>query len=152
MASSGSSPSPEQAAQLAALAVDHALDGDNVVLDYTSASLCKVEAILGRLRSEGIGAEQAEAPLLELGCYLGEMFVRSANGRWRDTADTPLKGMAAVPLVVELEDGDYCNPLGRVRKCFECGAGLRPFWEAFAPTGAVEDEARRSWWRRHFGP
>ena len=58
-----------------------------------------------------------------------------------------------MPLLVELASGDYCNPLGRVRKYCESGAdeSLVGFWEAFTADRAPAQPARRAWWRRIFG-
>lgn len=134
---------PANAARFASLAVDAALHVGNVALDYSPASLRQTEEFLA-----AHGGEGKDAAVLTFGCYVGEVFVRAGLGSWRATDETPMKGMADVPLLVELEGGDYCNPIGRVRRFLDEGAGqgLAPFWEAFAPrTGPAP------WWRRLFG-
>jgi hypothetical protein len=138
-------PTPENAARFAALAADAALNVGGVALDYSPATLELLERFLAVH-----GDERREAAVLTFGCYLGEVFVRAGLGCWRATDDTPMKGMADVPLLVELNGGDYCNPIGRVRRFLDEGAskGLAPFWEAF---GAGTRPARRPWWRRLFG-
>jgi hypothetical protein len=141
-------PTPADAPGLASLAADSALSVRGLHLDYSPASLANVETLLDRLRAEGAATAETDAALLALGCYLGEMFVRAGRGRWRATGETPMKDMAEAPLLVELDSGDYCNPIGRVRKCFESGGAARlpAFWEAF---GGVRP--RRAWWRRLLG-
>ena len=141
-------PTPENAPRFAALAVEAALNVDNVCLDYSPGSLRSVEAVLDR---EGAGRKDAAALLF--GCYVGEVFVRAGRGRWRATGETPMKDMADVPLLVELASGDYCNPLGRVRKYCESGSGesLVAFWGVFTKERAPAEPPRRTWWRRLFG-
>jgi hypothetical protein len=141
-------PTPENAPRFAALAVEAALDVDNISLDYAPDSLRSVEAVLDR---EGAGRKDAAALLF--GCYVGEVFVRAGRGRWRATDETPMKGMTDVPLLVELGSGDYCNPLSRVRKYCESGAGesLVRFWEVFTSDRARGEPPRRTWWRRLLG-
>ena len=138
-------PTAENAPRFAALAVDAVLNVGNLALDYSRASLGKLEEFLDAHRGEG-----TQAAVLIFGCYLGEVFVRAGLGRWRATDETPMKGMTDVPLLVELAGGDYCNPLGRVRKYIDEGPGdgLVLFWDAF---GAAVQSSRRPWWRRLLG-
>jgi hypothetical protein len=142
-------PTPENATRFAALAVDAALNVDNVCLDYSPGSLRRVEEILDR----HVGDGRVMASVLVFGCYLGEVFVRAGRGRWRSTDETPMKGLAGFPLIVELGNRDYCDPLGRVRRYCESGVGesLVRFWDAFAAGRAADDPRRRTWWRRLLG-
>lgn len=141
-------PTPDNAPRLAAMAVEAAMEVDGIALDYSPDSLPKVEKILRRLHGEGV-----DEALLAFGCYVGEVFVRAGAGRWRATAETPMRELAEVPLLVQLGRGDYCNPLGRVRKCYDGdpAGGLAEFWEAFVPGTAGGKETHRPWWRRWFG-
>ncbi len=138
-------PTPENAPRFAAIAVDAALGVGNVVLDYAPSSLARLEAFL-----DAHGAERKEAVVLPFGCYVGEVLVRAGRGQWRATEETPLRGLEGVPLVLDLGNGDYCNPLGRVRKyCASPDAGsLVRFFDVFSPPPAPP---RRPWWRRLLG-
>lgn len=139
-------PTPENAPRFAALAVEAALTVDDAVLDYSPATLPGLERILQLHRGD-----HRAASVILFGCYLGEVFVRAAKGRWRATDDTPMKGMADVPLLVELLGGDYCNPIGRVRRFIDEGPGdgLMRFWEAFG--GVDSGPPAKPWWRRLLG-
>lgn len=137
-------PTPGNAPRFAAIAVDAALGVGNLVLDYAPSSLATLEAFL-----DAHGSDRKESVVLPFGCYVGEVLVRAGRGQWRATEETPLRGLEGVPLVLDLGNGDYCNPLGRVRKyCESPDAGsLVRFWEAFRLSAAPP----RPWWRRLFG-
>jgi hypothetical protein len=127
-------PTPEAAPQHAALCVSAARNVDGVELDYSVASLAKLDGILENLRREGVTSEEVGETLFAFGCYVGEVFVRHAPGRWRRTEDTPMAGAAGFPMVVEVANGAYCNPLAKVFKRLEQGSehSLPYFYQVFA--------------------
>jgi hypothetical protein len=86
------------------------------VLDYSVASLEAVDRIIEGIRSRGGTIDQYAETLFCFGCYVGEVFVRNAGGRWVvPTADQfKLLGMR---IVIELPPhGQLCNPIAKAFK------------------------------------
>jgi hypothetical protein len=71
--------------------------------------------------------------LFGFGCYVGEVFVRNAGGKWRNSAETPLAELAGLPLLIELGTESFCNPIGKVFKRLENGEvdSLPYFYQVF---------------------
>ena len=67
-----------------------------------------------------------------MGCYVGEVLVRRAGGRWRGTEELGMGLVASSPIAIEMPDGRGCNPVGRVYKRFQKGRedGLASFYQA----------------------
>jgi hypothetical protein len=126
---------PETAPRFAADIVELAQQVSGVHLDYSVASLERVEAILHSFATGGVEIEQIKATLFGFGCYVGEVFVRHAGATWKelppDDKSLPLLGW---PLVVALPDGSISNPIGKVFKRMEYGEGenLPYFYRVFA--------------------
>ncbi|HVJ83533.1 MAG TPA: hypothetical protein VNC50_20880, partial [Planctomycetia bacterium] len=87
------------------------------------ASLRAVDDIIEDLRQEGCTSDQMAETLFGFGCYVGEVFVRNAGGRWRNAAETSMADLAGFPLVVELGKESFCNPIGKVFKRMDNGEG-----------------------------
>jgi hypothetical protein len=116
----GVTPTPENAAEIAEMALPWVLKTYGVQLDYSVFSLQQVDGILDDLRQ----TEKFEAlqPLLfSVGCYVGEVFVRHGGARWRTTEELGMSGVATSPIVVEMPAGRGCNPVGKVYKRFQNG-------------------------------
>ena len=90
---------PDNALDHAQLAVEVAWEEFGVDLDYSPASLESVDVQVESLREEGLTGEGAAEALFVLGCYVGEVFVRSLKGVWAQTAQTPLSRVSPVLLV-----------------------------------------------------
>jgi hypothetical protein len=135
-------PTPEHAAVLADLVVPVAREVSGADLDYSPNSLCHVDRIIETFRRDGVRLEQIAETLFSFGCYVGEVFVRHAGGRWRVASETPLGQFAGGPIVVQTGPADFCNPIDRVFKRFENGAeeDLTYFWSVFGrkPPGERE--------------
>ena len=56
-----------------------------------------------------------------MGCYVGEVLVRHAGGRWRSAQDLGQGAAGSSPIAVEMPDGRGCNPVGRVYRRFQKG-------------------------------
>ncbi|HEV3158112.1 MAG TPA: hypothetical protein VGZ00_12270 [Candidatus Baltobacteraceae bacterium] len=122
------------APQHAALAVEAARHGSKVDLDYSPESLATVDAIIEQMRNDGIPVDKVGESLFSFGCYVGEVLVRNDGAFWRDTELTPLKDkMGLFSLIVELGNGSFCNPIGKVFKRLENGSvdSLPQFYEIF---------------------
>ncbi len=132
-------PSPENAGEIAAMAVPVVEQNYGVVLDYGPASLKRLDVIIDDLRRDQ-RFEALQTLLFSLGCYVGEVLVRHAGGRWRTTEELGLGKVASSPIAVEMPDGRGCNPVGRVYKRFQKGReeSLAGFFQAM--TGSAPDE------------
>ncbi len=114
-------PIPKNAKGYAEIAVSAANNIDNVELDYSPESLEIVDSILGRFHQDQAPVDQIGAVLFAFGCYVGEVLVRQAGGRWRKEKETEMRGVAGFFIVVELPDGKICNPIGKVFKRVQDG-------------------------------
>ena len=113
-------PSPENAAQIAELLLPFVLSNYGYTLDYSPASLGQLDGIVDDLRRDQ-RFEQLQPLLFSMGCYVGEVFVRSEQGRWRTAESMGLPALSSSPVMIELRDGRGCNPVGRVYKRFRKG-------------------------------
>ena len=107
----------------------------DVKLDYSPSSVRKVDKIIGQFRREGPDVEDVAETLFGLGCYVGEVFVRNAGGKWK--ADPP----SPFGLVIRLDKDSFCDPIAKAFKRFENGAGdsLAYFYQCFAEMTHGED-------------
>ena len=134
-------PSAANAAEIAAMAVPFAEQNYGVTLDYGVASLAQLDGIIEDLRRDQ-RFEVLQPVLFSMGCYVGEVLVRHAGGRWRRAEDLGA-GMAALsPIAVEMPDGRGCNPVGRVYRRFQKGRedGIVSFFHSLA--GSLEGSRR----------
>jgi hypothetical protein len=104
------------------------------VLDYSVDSLVVVDRILQSMRAKGVSAEQFAETLFSFGCYVGEVFVRHAGGRW---IQTPEQWLAATGMRVCIElpgQKRLCNPIAKTFKRLENGEAdsLAFFYAAFS--------------------
>ena len=113
--------SPENAADHARIAVTLAREQYDALLDFSPGSLEMVDGWIDSLREEGIDGEGAAETLFVLGCYLGEVMVRSLRGAWVATARSPLRGVSPWPMVVSLPDGSAWDAIGKAYKRLELG-------------------------------
>lgn len=112
---------PESAAEHAELAVRLAREEYETRLDYSPGSLEDVDGLVDGLREEGLSAEEAAETLFVLGCYLGEVLVRSLGGRWVATPRSALRALSPWPMVAVLPDGSSWDAIGKVFKRLELG-------------------------------
>jgi hypothetical protein len=131
-------PSPSTAAEIAAMTVPFVEQNYGLTLDYSPASLEQLDAIVDDLRRDQ-RFEALQTLLFSMGCYVGEVLVRHAGGRWRVTQDPGASKVASSPIAVEMPDGRGCNPVGRVYRRFQKGRddSLPGFFQAMA--GAPPD-------------
>ncbi len=109
-----------------------AKDLSGIDLDFTPESIARIDELIEGFRNEGLSVNKVGATLFSFGCYIGEMLVRHHSGVWRNTEDTPMKGVAGAPLVVEFPNGFICSPIGKAYKRMEHGAedSLAYFYQA----------------------
>jgi hypothetical protein len=115
-------PSPGNAAEIAALVVPFVEQNYGARLDYTAESLRTLDGIIDDLRRDQ-RFEALQTLLFSMGCYVGEVLVRHAGGRWRSTQELEMGPgrIASSPIAVEMPDGRGCNPVGRVYGRFQKG-------------------------------
>ena len=116
----GLTPSVANAPAIAAMAVPFVEQNYGVKLDYGVASLGELDGIIDDLRRDQ-RFEVLRPVLFSIGCYVGEVLVRHAGGRWRPAGELGLGTMASSPIGVEMPDGRGCNPVGRVYRRFQRG-------------------------------
>jgi hypothetical protein len=91
------------------------------VLDYSVESLTVVDRILGDMRGRGVTVDQFAETLFGFGCYVGEVFVRHAAGRWIATPERWLPAIG-MRICVELpEQKRLCSPITKAFKRLENG-------------------------------
>jgi hypothetical protein len=117
-------PTPENAANLAELAVKAAQNVDGIDLDYTPASLESVDQILAKLHAEGLTENQVGETVFSFGCYVGEVLLRQHSGKWAMPRPSLLARLGlggSNMMVVELPDGSTWNPIGKAFKLLANG-------------------------------
>jgi hypothetical protein len=129
--------SAANAADHAALAVRAVQEEFETELDFSPPSLEQLDGHVETLREEGWSAEDAAELLFVLGCYVGEVFVRSLGGLWVPTARSPLAGISPWPMVVMLRDGSAWDTIGKTYLRFEIGDSeyLPAYYAGAAPRG-----------------
>ena len=146
-------PAPEYAAQLAELMVEPARRSSEIDLDFSVNSLKQVDRAIRRMRREGADAGQIATTLFGFGCYVGEVFVRNSGGQWRLTQETHLRGLTKSPMVVEVEEQQFCDPIFKVFNRFAHARedGLPYFYQVHTGTLPEEPEEAEGFWRRIMG-
>jgi hypothetical protein len=141
-------PTPENGPRHAAIAVNAARKVSRVELDYSVQSLKELDRVLDGFHRDRADVEAIAETLFTFGCYVGEVFVRNAQGRWVDVEETPMKNMEQFPIVIELPGGSLCNPIGRVFKRVENGLedSLPYFYEVFGKN-SNSAAPRKPWWK-----
>lgn len=112
---------PESALGLAAVAVQVAARVHRVELDYSPASLGKLDALVHALRASGGSQDSLRKTLLVLGCYFGEVLVRHQGFAW-DTPTATERGLSGSSFGLRAPDGGFWNPIGRLHKLAANGA------------------------------
>jgi uncharacterized protein DUF6278 len=131
-------PSPSNAAEIAGMAVPVVQQNYGVELDYSPVSLKKLDAIVDDLRRDQ-RFESVQTLLFSMGCYVGEVLVRHAGGRWRTAEELGMGNGAISPIAVEMPGGRGCSPVARVYRRFQKGRedSLPAFYQALAGTAGV---------------
>jgi hypothetical protein len=132
-------PLPSNAAEIAGMTVPVVQQNYGVALDYSPASLKELDTVVDDLRRDQ-RFEAVQTLLFSMGCYVGEVLVRHAGGRWRTTEEIGMGKVASSPIAVEMPGGRGCNPIARVYRRFQKGRedSLAAFYRAVtapAPSG-----------------
>ncbi len=131
--------SPENALDHAQLAVEASWEEYEVDLDYSPASLERLDEQIEGLREQGLTGEDVAEALFVFGCYLGEVLIHGLGGRWVATARSPLRDLSPWPMVVVLPGGSAWDPIGKAYKRLELGdAEYLPAFYAAAASQASQ--------------
>jgi hypothetical protein len=115
-------PSPANARQLADVAVNVTRNVAGIELDFSPASLQRVDELITGFRAEGHTAETMNETICLFGCYLGEVIIQNHGGQWKLAADTAYRKVApADMLVLETPNKAVWNPLGKAFRLLENG-------------------------------
>lgn len=101
--------------------VSPAAEISGAALDFSVASINAVDNIIEDMRNDGCTPDQIGETLFGFGCYVGEVIIRNAGGKWIDVADSPIVTALGCPLIIQIGEEDYCNPIGKVFKRLENG-------------------------------
>lgn len=106
---------PEAASKLAAVAVQVAALVHQVELDYSPASLDKVDALVLAFKASATPHDSLRKSLLVFGCYFGEVLVRHLGFSW-DTPDPTERGLSGTSFGLRAPNGGFWNPIGKLHK------------------------------------
>jgi len=116
---------PANAPRFAARIVETMREVERIKLDYSVASIKKVDKILDDYGgTKGVTPRKIAVTLFELGCYVGQVIIRHNRGaKWVLLPDDETESSLNSGLVVELVTGTIINPIGKVEKRLVNGDG-----------------------------
>lgn len=114
-------PQPKYARSLADVCVEAAARVSGITLDYSIESLSLVEKEIDSFIGQKLQTDKIASTLFCFGCYLGELLAQHVGGHWIPTDESKMKGLTPWPMVVQMNNGDCWNPIGKVFKRFEEG-------------------------------
>jgi hypothetical protein len=137
-------PTPDNAARIAAMVVPFAEKNYGLRLDYGIESLSLVDDILDDLRRDQ-SFEDLQPLLFALGCYVGQVMVRHAGAFWRVTEELGMGEVASSPIALRVKDGRGCNPVGQVYKRFQNGPedSLAAFYRVMAQESSEKQVGKK---------
>lgn len=139
-------PTADHAAELAQSAVDAEQNISGIELDYTPASLNRVDEVLSKFREPG--SDAVAESIFVFGCYVGEVLVRNAGYEWVDSSPEVARWGGQLTVYRD-SDKAHASPIWKAFKrvnngevdsvayyyqvCAVLGDGARPtFKESFA--------------------
>jgi hypothetical protein len=116
---------PRNAARFAERVVETIREVEHIKLDFSVASLKKVDKILGDYGSYNeVTPMSIAVTLFQLGCYVGEVIVRNNPGsRWMELGDDEVESSLNSGLVVRMPKRTEVNPIGKAEKRLVNGEG-----------------------------
>ena len=106
---------------LAAGSVDFVEQKFGFTMPYSPESLLVVDEIVDKIKATGATEQQASGLLSGLGCYVGEVYVRTARASWRPAAEMKMSRSCRFPAVLALPGMTGCDPIGVVFDRFNLG-------------------------------
>jgi hypothetical protein len=107
-----------------------------VQLDYSPGSLEAIDLVVENIKATGLSERDASGMIYAVGCYVGEVLVQHAGGKWCPTPELSMEHVCSWPLVVQMPGGAGVNPIGKAFKRFRNGDvdSLRFFYHATLKT------------------
>lgn len=112
---------PQDATQMAARFVDMTQRRFGFTLDYSPETLGAVDLLVDKIKATGVSETDGSGMIYSVGCYVGEVFVRHAEGVWKPTAEQGMQQICSWPVVIALPSGAGVNPIGKAFKRFRNG-------------------------------
>ncbi len=126
-------PIPENGKALSDQFINIFNQAEGVALDNSVESLTRIDEFLIQCNKRYQVDDMAETIFLA-GCYAGQVMVAHAGGKWMDIKDTNLpERINMSPLVMQLPNGNICDPISKAFKCFAHGErdSLSYFYRVF---------------------
>ena len=137
--------------------IAEALNSSGYRADFTPQSFWEVDRFFeehsrdGEAKPGGLLVEARGQRLFAVGCYMGEVVLRTLGGEWvTDDADPE----GEINLELQLSDGTRCWPVQRAMKRFKNGAedGIAAWGSALGlQVGPQPERPRQGLWKRFFG-
>lgn len=115
-------PIAENGKELSSHFIDAVKDIEELELNLEPDSLSYVDEFLDHYSKENDVDAFAETIFIA-GCFVGEIMVHNARGKWINSADANLpEGVNMMPMIIQLPNGTVCDPIARAFKRFGNGA------------------------------
>ena len=125
---------PEHGEKFAAQFVASIKSIDNIDLDYSPKSVALVDEFLQRFTDEGLSVNDFAETIFVAGCYVGEVMVRNANGKWISNNEMDLPpAISPMPIVIKFSDSEFADPITKAYKRFYFGESdkIEYFYHSF---------------------
>ena len=137
--------------------IAQALSSSGYRADFTPQSLWEIDRFFdehsrdGAAKPGGLLAEARGQRLFAVGCYIGEVVLRTLGGEWvTDDADPE----GEINIELQLPDGTRCWPVQRTMKRFKNGAedGIAGWGSGLElEVGPQPERPRQGLWKRLLG-
>jgi hypothetical protein len=133
---------PQHAKFLAVSIVDNLNKNLFLGLDYSPESLGLIDVLIEQMRINDIDEIVVAKNLYSLGCYAGEVIVKSLGGEWVSKNDIRARPTGNTPLIIEMSNGAVADPIGKVLDYYEdeFTQNLTTFFEVFSIISSVSAE------------
>ena len=121
MAGNADEGTPADARRMAEQFVAMVQRKQGIHLDYAPETLSAVDDIVDQVKATGVTEQDASGMIYAIGCYVGEVLVRHAQGQWKTTSEMGMTQVCSWPIVVALPSGAGTNPIGKAFKRFSNG-------------------------------
>lgn len=133
---------PQHAKFLAVSIVDNLNKNLFLGLDYSPESLGLIDVLIEQMRINDIDEIVIAKNLYSLGCYVGEVIIKSLGGDWLSKDDIRARPTGNTPLIIEMQNGAVADPIGKVLDYYEdeLAEPLSVFYEVFSIVSSVYAE------------
>lgn len=123
---------------LARVATETFHEATGVTLDYIPESLAFIDKIIDAFRAKKWKSEDHALALICLGCYVGEVIIRTTDATWTNPQKTPVAGLTNSPCIVRFSEDNFCDPIAKVFKRleFDPSESIEYFYDVFCKNKA----------------